>query len=69
MRGVKISVRPFEMISILEFTGLQEMNKHGYMKISGFVEAGKKEEYIRKAAEETWVQRSEERRVGKECRL
>ena len=56
MRGVKISVRPFEMISILEFTGLQEMNKHGYMKISGFVEAGKKEEYIRKAAEETWVQ-------------
>lgn len=52
----RIAVKPFEMISILDYKGIEEVNKHGHVKIRGVIRAEKKDEYIKRASEETWVQ-------------
>lgn len=51
----RIVVKPFEMISILDFIGIQQVNEHSYIKISGIIPTDKKEAYIRLAMDETWV--------------
>lgn len=56
MKDMRIQVNPFEMLSVLEYTGCQEVNEHGTVFISGIIESEKKETYLRKAAQETWVQ-------------
>ncbi|WP_313260164.1 phage baseplate assembly protein V [Lacrimispora sp.] len=52
----RIAIKPFEMISILDYVGIQEVNEHGIVKVKGLIRAENKEEYIRMAAGETWVQ-------------
>jgi len=56
MKDMRIQVNPFEMLSVLEYTGCQEVNEHGTVFISGIIESEKKETYLREAAQETWVQ-------------
>lgn len=55
MRTIKIQIKPFEMISILNYDEVQEMNEHGLAKISGLIPFEKKDEYIKTAMKETWV--------------
>lgn len=52
----RIAIKPFEMISVLDYKGIQEVNQHGYVKVRGVIRAEKKDEYIKRASEETWVQ-------------
>lgn len=56
MNERKIIVRPFEMISVLQYTGNQQVGGHGTVKIAGIIKKEKKEEYITKAGKETQVQ-------------
>lgn len=56
MGEIKIVVKPFQMLSILSYTGVQEVNEHGYVEITGMIQADRKDEYIQKAMKETWVQ-------------
>ena len=51
-----IKVKPFEMISVLTYEGLQQINEHGYVKISGRIQRSQREANIHKAETETWVQ-------------
>lgn len=55
MRTIMIQIKPFEMVSILNYKEVQKMNDHGTVKISGLIHYDKKDEYIRLAAKETWV--------------
>lgn len=55
MRAIKIQIEPFEMISILKYEEVQEMNEHGTVMISGLIQYDKKDEYIKTAMKETWV--------------
>ena len=52
----RLAIKPFEIISILDYMGTQEVNEHGYVKVRGVIRAEKKDEYIKRASEETWVQ-------------
>lgn len=55
MSEIRVVVKPFEMISIIEYMGIQQINEHGYVKLSGLIQENSKNEYIQKALEETWV--------------
>lgn len=55
MRVIKLQTEPFNMISILKYEEVQEMNHHGLVKISGLIQSHKREEYTRTAMKETWV--------------
>ncbi|WP_143322426.1 DUF2345 domain-containing protein [Clostridium sp. HBUAS56010] len=52
----RIAIKPFDMISVLDYKGTQEVNEHGCVKVRGVIRAEKKDEYIKRASEETWVQ-------------
>lgn len=56
MREKRIQVKPFEMLSILDYVGRQMVNEHGSVMVIGIIASEKKDEYIKKAASETWVQ-------------
>ena len=55
MRIIKLGVEPFEMISILKYDEVQQMNEHGSARISGLIPYDKRDEYLKMAAKETWV--------------
>lgn len=55
MRILKIQIKPFEMVSILSYEEVQEMNEHGTVTISGLIKYSKRDEYINIAAKETWI--------------
>ncbi len=55
MKAVRIKVEPFDEISILSYNGVFQMNKHGYVRLSGVIPADKRDRYIQKAMDETWV--------------
>lgn len=56
MREKRIQIKPFEMVSILDYVGLQKVNEHGTVTVKGIISFEKKDEYIKKAERETWVQ-------------
>lgn len=55
MRITRIQIEPFEMVSILNYEEIQEMNEHGRVKVTGLIEYGKKDEYSKIAMKETWT--------------
>ena len=56
MKEYTIKIKPFEILSILNFKSVQQMNEHGYVQLSARIRSDRKEEYIQKAAKETWVE-------------
>ncbi len=55
MREISIEVYPFEMVSILEYKGLQTINEHGYVKMTGLIRSDRKDFYEKTAETCTWV--------------
>ncbi len=51
----RIIVKPFEMISNLRYEGVQQVNEHGTVKITGIIKREKAEDYMALAETETWV--------------
>ncbi len=49
MREISIQVYPFEMVSILEYKGLQTINEHGYVKMTGLIRSDRKDFYEKTA--------------------
>ena len=56
MKEYTIKIKPFEILSILNFKSVQQMNEHGYVQLSARIRSDRKEKYIQKAAKETWVE-------------
>jgi len=56
MREKHIQVNPFNMLSVLDYTGTQSVNEHAMVSITGIIGSDKRDEYIQKAMKETWVQ-------------
>ena len=56
MKEYTIKIKPFEILSILNFKSVQQMNEHGYVQLSARIRSDRKKEYIQKAAKETWVE-------------
>lgn len=55
MKEKRIQVKPFKMLSVFSVQGNQQVNEHGSFTISGLIDSDKRDEYLMKAAEETWV--------------
>lgn len=56
MREDGIKIRPFEIVSILDYKGIQQMNEHGQVRLSARIRSDKRDEYIQEAVKETWVE-------------
>lgn len=46
----------FEIVSILDYKGIQQMNENGQVRLSARIRSDKRDEYIQKAVKETWVE-------------
>ncbi len=55
MRAVGLVVEPFNLINILKVEGINELNQHGSLKITGLIEAEKEKAYQEMAEREKWV--------------
>jgi len=55
MREVAIKTDVFEFIDILEYNGLKEVNKHGFLRITGHIRKELESQYLLLAQEEVWV--------------
>lgn len=55
MRAVKLEVKPFSFISLLELECSRELNRHGVIRITGIIGQENSREYINMASWETWV--------------
>lgn len=54
MRDYNIQTEPFTFLAILEIQKQEEINEHGKMTITGFIEDEKEEEYLRMLKGEVW---------------
>ncbi|MCI8296983.1 MAG: hypothetical protein HFG22_14120 [Lachnospiraceae bacterium] len=55
MKAVRIKVEPFDEILILSYNGVFQINEHGYVRLSGVIPESKRDSYLQKAMDETWV--------------
>lgn len=55
MRDDNIRIEPFELLSLLTFSGKQEVNEHGVISFSGVISDQKENEYLGLALNGTWV--------------
>lgn len=56
MREQLIKVKPFEFLNILEYTGIQILNEHGVVAISGHISEQAQKDYIRMLLGEVWAE-------------
>ena len=55
MREERIVVHPFEQLKIESYQGVEEVNEHAYIKISGQIPFKKKDEYMHEGKNNPWV--------------
>ncbi len=55
MRAVTLKVEPFEFLDFRLVECRKELNQHGTIKIVGLIDKSRSQEYMAKAAKETWI--------------
>lgn len=55
MKENMIVLEPFELLSVTDFSGIQQVNSHGKVNLTGLIQAEKRAEYLKKATKETWI--------------
>lgn len=55
MKENTIVLEPFELISVIKISGIQQVNCHGKIDLTGLIQAEKRSEYLKKATNETWI--------------
>ena len=55
MRAQNIKIKQFELLDLLEYRGIQEINEHGTVSISGHIREEKEQEYLKMFFNDLWV--------------
>lgn len=55
MKEQRVILEPFELLKVLQCTGMVRENEHGYMIVSGYIQQDKEEEYCQLLAQNTWA--------------
>lgn len=56
MREDYIVVHPFEEMKVEEYQGVQQINEHARVSLAGYIPFEKREEYLKVAGGQEWVQ-------------
>ncbi len=56
MKEYTIKIKPFEILSILNFKSVQQMNEHGYVQLSARIRSDRKRNIYKRQRKETWVE-------------
>lgn len=55
MREQRIVLEPFELLEVLECSGMVCANKHGFMTVKGYIESSREEEYLQMLTTPIWA--------------
>lgn len=55
MRAQKIKIKQFELLDILEYKGIQEINEHGTVYIAGHIREEDEQDYLKMFINDLWV--------------
>ena len=55
MREDRLIVHPFEQLKIEHYQSVEEVNEHAYIRVSGQIPFKKKDEYMHKGKNDSWV--------------